>query len=75
MATRKRDPLFGAAVLKLSFKLQDKEAGAAFRFVYDGVLRDLGVTEEDVARYLDENRDEVEAAVRGNFDKAAQKTS
>lgn len=65
MATRKKDPLFGAAVLKLSFKLQGEEAHEGFRFVYDGVLRDLNLTDEQVVRYLEENREAVEAAVRG----------
>lgn len=65
MATQKKDPLFGAAVLKLSFKLHGEDAGPGFQFVYDGVLRDLGLTEDDVNRYLEENREAVEAAVRG----------
>lgn len=67
MSTRKRDPLFGAAVLKLSFELREEEGSEGFRFVYDGVLRDLGVTDEEVDAYLAENRAEVEDAVRGKF--------
>jgi hypothetical protein len=65
MTTPRRDPLFGAAVLKLSFALRGAGAQEAFRFVYEGVLRDLEVTDEDVDRYLEEHREEVEAAVRG----------
>ncbi|AKU92853.1 hypothetical protein [Vulgatibacter incomptus] len=65
MATRKKNPLFGAAVLKLSFQLRGDDAGPGFRFVYDGVLRDLGLTDEEVVSYLEENRQAVEAAVRG----------
>lgn len=65
MATPRRDPLFGAAVLKLSFALRGTSAEEAFRFVYEGVLRDLKVTDEEVDRYLEEHREEVEAAVRG----------
>ncbi len=65
MATPRRDPLFGAAVLKLSFALRGHGAEESFRFVYEGVLRDLKVTDEQVDRYLDEHREEVEAAVRG----------
>lgn len=52
-------------MLKLSFSLRGPEALEAFRFVYEGVLRDLKVSEEDVDRYLTEHRAEVEAAVRG----------
>ena len=64
MAT-KRDPLFGAAVLKLSFRQRGEEAGEGFRMVYDGVLRDLGVTDEDVERYLRDHEADVAEAVRG----------
>ncbi len=65
MANRKKDPLFGAAVLKLSFQLRGDDGGPGFQFVYDGVLRDLGLTDEEVSRYLEENRQEIEAAARG----------
>lgn len=63
--TRKRDPIFGAAVLKLSFQHQSEESAAGFRTIYEGVLRDLGITDEEVERYLAENREAVEAAARG----------
>ncbi len=36
--------LFSAAVLRRSFQLQDKDYAAGFQFVYEGVLRDLGLT-------------------------------
>jgi len=65
MATKKKNPLFGAAVLKRSFQLRGEEAGPGFQFVYEGVLRDLGVTDEDVERYLADHRSEIEDAVRG----------
>lgn len=65
MTTRKKNPLFGAAVLKLSFELRESEGSEGFRFVYDGVLRDLGVTDEEVDEYLAKHRHEVENAVRG----------
>jgi hypothetical protein len=57
------EKLFSAAVLRRSFQLQDKEYEAGFRFVYEGVLRDLGVSEAEVDAYLDEHRAEVEAAI------------
>lgn len=57
--------LFGAAVLKASFRLRGEEASAPFRAIFLGVLRDLALTEADVDRYLEAHRDEVEAAVRG----------
>lgn len=67
MATKKKNPLFGAAVLKLSFRLRGEDAGPGFQFVYEGVLRDLAVTDEDVERYLADHRTEVEEAVRGKI--------
>ncbi|HWV39341.1 MAG TPA: hypothetical protein VN033_12805 [Vulgatibacter sp.] len=66
MATKKKkNPLFGAAVLKRSFQLRGEDGGPGFQFVYEGVLRDLGVTDEEVDKYLEDHRAEIEAAVRG----------
>jgi hypothetical protein len=65
VAAQKRDPLFGAAVLKVSFRQRGDEASEGFRSIYEGVLRDLGVSDEDVERYLAEHREEVENAARG----------
>lgn len=68
MATsRKRDKRFGAAVLKVSFRMRGDDASDAFRRVYEGVLRDLGITDEEVDAYLQEHREEVEAAARGQI--------
>jgi hypothetical protein len=52
-----KDKLYGAAVLKMSFRLRGDEESPAFRFVYPGVLRDLE---------LEENREAVEKAARGS---------
>jgi len=57
------EKLFSAAVLRRSFQLQDKDYAAGFRFVYEGVLRDLELTEAEVDAYLEEHRAEVEAAI------------
>ncbi len=59
----KSERLFSAAVLRLSFELQDGQYKNGFRFVYDGVLRDLGLEESEVERYLAAHRAEVEAAI------------
>ncbi|RMG16295.1 MAG: hypothetical protein D6729_11040 [Deltaproteobacteria bacterium] len=61
----KRDPVLAAAVIRLSFERQG-EAGAAFRTVYEGVLRDHGITDEEVRAYLREHREEVERLARGS---------
>ena len=36
-----KDRLFGAAVLKMSFRLRGDEQSPAFKGIYPGVLRDL----------------------------------
>jgi hypothetical protein len=55
--------LFSAAVLRRSFELQDEEYRAGFRFVYEGVLRDLELEDADVLEYLQQHRDDVERAI------------
>lgn len=57
--------LFGAAVLKMSFRLRGAEGSAAFTGIYPGVLRDLQLDDEAVERYIEEHRNQVEAAARG----------
>jgi hypothetical protein len=59
----KQEKLFSAAVVRLSFELQDGQYRDGFRFVYEGVLRDLGLAERDVEEYLASHRPEVEAAI------------
>ncbi len=60
-----RSKLFGAAVLKMSFRLRGDEQSPAFQAVYPGVLRDLALDDQAVERYIDENRAAVEKAARG----------
>ncbi len=55
--------LFSAAVLRLSFELQDGQYREGFRFVYEGVLRDLGLAEAEVDAYLAAHADEVDEAI------------
>ncbi len=55
--------LFSAAVLRRSFELQDGQYREGFRFVYEGVIRDLGLEDREVEEYLAAHRDEVEAAI------------
>ncbi len=57
--------LFGAAVLKMSFRLRGAENSPAFTGIYPGVLRDLKLEDEAVERYIEEHRRAVEAAARG----------
>jgi hypothetical protein len=59
----KAERLFSAAVLRRSFELQDGRYREGFRFVYEGVLRDLDLQEAEVEEYLAAHRSEVEAAM------------
>lgn len=59
----KEERLFSAAVLRRSFELRGEEHREQFRFVYEGVLRDLGLDERDVEVYLAEHREEIEVAI------------
>ena len=59
------DPLFGAAVLKLSFLLEGMADEPGFRVVYFGTLRDLGLTNSQVDAYIASHRDDLEAHIRG----------
>ncbi len=59
----REEKLFSAAVLRRSFELRGEEHRDQFRFVYAGVLRDLGLEETEVEAYLSAHRAEVEAAI------------
>ncbi len=58
--------LWGAAVLKMSFRLRGAEDSPAFRGVYPGVLRDLEVDDAAVEQFIGANQDKVEKAARGS---------
>ncbi len=61
-----KDKLYGAAVLKMSFRLRGDEDSPAFKFVYPGVLRDLELEDNAVEKYIQDNREAVERAARGS---------
>ncbi len=66
MASRKdRDPLFGAAVLRRTFELRREEQSPQFDLIYRGVLRDEGLTDDQVQRYLRDHLSAVDAAIAG----------
>ena len=62
-AKTKAERLFSAAVLLRGFELQEGRYRAGFRFVYEGVLRDLELEDREVVEYLEKHRAEVEAAM------------
>jgi len=60
----KKDPLFGAAVVKAVLR---KRAGvSATSALYEGILRDLGVTDAQVEAFLAEHGEEIEQAIRSH---------
>jgi len=59
----KDEKLFSAAVLRRSFELRGDEHREQFRFVYEGVLRDLALEPAEVEAYLAAHAAEVEAAI------------
>lgn len=65
MAKTREQKLFGAAVLKVSFLLREASDSPAFKMVYPGVLRDLGLEDKDVDEFIASNREAVEKAARG----------
>ena len=62
-AKTREEKLFSAAVLRRSFELQESRYQDGFRFVYEGVLRDLGLGEQEVEEYLAAHREEVEKVI------------
>jgi len=59
----REEKLFAAAVVRRSFELSGDEMRQGFRFVYEGVLRDLGLADAEVEAYLREHGAEVEVAI------------
>ncbi len=59
----REEKLFAAAVLRRSFRLQDGQYREGFQFVWEGVIRDLGLEEREVDEYLAAHAREVEAAI------------
>ena len=58
-----QEKLFSAAVLRRSFELQGTEHAEGFRFVYQGVLRDLALEDAEVVQFLARNLEAVDEAI------------
>jgi pseudouridine-5'-phosphate glycosidase len=58
----RKNPLFGAAVVKAV--LRKRGGVSATSALYEGILRDLGVTDEQVEEFLADHAAEVEQAIR-----------
>ena len=60
-----RDPLWSAAVVKLSMMKRGLGDTPGFRVVYMGTLTDLGVTDDAVNAYISRHRPALEAYING----------
>jgi hypothetical protein len=61
----KKNRLLGAAVVKAVLRKRTGNPGATSS-LYEGILRDLGVTDAQVEAYLNEHEAEVEQAIRSH---------
>ncbi len=60
----RRNPLLGAAVLRALLRRRAGETQGATIALYEGVLRDLNLTDSQVDAYLADHAAEVEVAIR-----------
>jgi hypothetical protein len=60
------DPIFGAAILKLSMAKRGLITEPGFRVVYAGTLRELGLKDSEVEEYIARNRDILEKHIAAN---------
>ena len=63
---QRRNPLLGAAVLKALLRRRGGDDLQKTQALYDGILRDLLLTDAEVDAYLETHADEVEQAIRGH---------
>jgi len=62
----RKNPLLGAAVLRALLQRRAGDDQAKTQSLYEGVLRDLDLTDEQVDQYLSEHAAEVEEAIRSH---------
>jgi len=62
----RRNPLLGAAVLKALLRRREGDDWKKTQSLYQGILRDLGLSNEQVEQYLTDHTEEVEEAIRGH---------
>jgi len=58
----KNDRLKSAAIVKLKYQMLAGSLDAGFRTVFEGVLQDLKLTEEEVDQYIEEHSGELKQA-------------
>jgi hypothetical protein len=62
----RRNPLLGAAVLKALLRRRAGDEWKKTQSLYEGILRDLELSDEQVEQYLADHAEEVEEAIRGH---------
>jgi hypothetical protein len=62
----RRNPLLGAAVLKALLRRREGDDLQKTQALYEGILRDLSLTDAEVEAYLQTHAAEVEEAIRGH---------
>ena len=62
----RKNPILGSAVLKALLQSRTGDDQAKTQTLYEGVLRDLDLTDEQVDKYLSEHAAEVEEAIRSH---------
>jgi hypothetical protein len=60
----RKNPLFGAAVVKAV--LRKRDGVKATSALYEGILRDLGVTDAEVEAFLADHAEEVQQAIKSH---------
>jgi hypothetical protein len=55
----KSDRLRSAAIVKLKYQMLAGSVDTGFQTVFEGVLKDLNLTEEEVNRYIEEHAEEL----------------
>jgi len=61
----RKNPLFGAAIVKAVLRKRSGDSSTTST-LYQGILRDLGVTDADVEKYLSEHEAEIEQAIKSH---------
>jgi hypothetical protein len=64
MPRKSKNPLFGVAVLKLSFIMKKMVNHPGFRVVYFGTLKELSLTDSQVDQYIGEHREDLEKHIK-----------
>lgn len=63
---KNKDPLFSAAVLKLSMVRKGLGDTPGFRVIYAGVLKEFGIQDASVEAYISKNKERLLAHITEN---------